>query len=88
LLARVLFDFHALSAKEISVKKNDVVIVKRPINHNWVEIEDPESGLKVISFACEINGFLHQTHFALHLSLVLFIALIATNLDDRGIRRD
>ena len=42
-----MFDFHALSSKEISIKKHDIVIVKRAINHNWVEIEDPESGLKV-----------------------------------------
>lgn len=49
-LARALFDFHALSSREISVKKGDVVIIQRPVNHNWVEVEDTLSGLKV-SFA-------------------------------------
>jgi SH3 domain len=47
LLARVLFDFNALSSREISVQKGDIVIVHRPIDHNWIEIEDSQSGLKV-----------------------------------------
>ncbi|RWS30325.1 sorbin and SH3 domain-containing protein 2-like isoform X28, partial [Leptotrombidium deliense] len=46
LLARVLFDFHALSSRELSAKKGDIVIVHRPVNHNWVEVEDSQSGLK------------------------------------------
>ena len=46
-LARVIFDFHALSSREISVHKGDIVIVLRPIDHNWVEVEDTQSGLKV-----------------------------------------
>ena len=49
-LARVLFDFHALSSREISVKKGDIVIIQRAVNHNWVEVEDSQSGLKVIIF--------------------------------------
>ncbi|XP_015794645.1 sorbin and SH3 domain-containing protein 1 isoform X4 [Tetranychus urticae] len=46
LLARVLFDFHALSSREISAKKGDIVIIHRPVNHHWVEVEDSQSGLK------------------------------------------
>lgn len=46
MLARVLYDFHALSSRELSVKKGDIVIIERPINHNWVEVEDSQSGLK------------------------------------------
>ncbi|XP_074593209.1 uncharacterized protein LOC141848957 isoform X4 [Brevipalpus obovatus] len=46
ILARVLFDFHALSGREISIKKGDIVIITQPIDHNWVEIEDSQSGLK------------------------------------------
>ncbi|RWS09395.1 uncharacterized protein B4U79_04172 [Dinothrombium tinctorium] len=46
LLARVIFDFHALSPRELSIKKGDIVIVHRPVNHNWVEVEDSQSGLK------------------------------------------
>ena len=49
-LARVLFNFHALSPREISVEKGDIVIIQRAVNHNWVEIEDSQSGLKVIIF--------------------------------------
>lgn len=47
LLARVLFNFHALSSREISVRKGDIVIIHRPVNHHWVEVEDSQSGLKV-----------------------------------------
>lgn len=47
-LARVMFDFHALSVREISVQKNDTVIVRKQIDANWFEIEDPASGLRGI----------------------------------------
>lgn len=46
-LARAMFDFHALSPAELSLKKSDVVIIKKPIDHNWLEVEDAQSGLKV-----------------------------------------
>lgn len=46
-LARAMFDFHALSPRELSLKKGDVVIVRKPIDHNWLEVEDAQSGLKV-----------------------------------------
>lgn len=46
-VARVLYDFYALAARELSVKKGDLVVVHRPIDHNWVEVEDSQSGLKV-----------------------------------------
>lgn len=55
-LARVLFDFHALSSRELSVKKGDIVIIHRPINHHWVEIEDTQSGLKVKSKSNNITN--------------------------------
>jgi sorbin and SH3 domain-containing protein 1 len=44
-LARVLFDFLALATRELSVKKGDLVLINRPVNHNWVEVEDTYSGL-------------------------------------------
>lgn len=46
-LARVMYDFHALASRELSAKKDDIVIIRRPVNHNWAEVEDPQSGLKV-----------------------------------------
>jgi len=45
-LARVLYDFHAQSPRELSVKKGDILILRRPIDHNWLEVEDSQSGLK------------------------------------------
>lgn len=48
LFAKVLRDFRAVRENEISVKKGDIVIISRPIDHNWLEIEDTSSGLKVI----------------------------------------
>ena len=45
-LARVMYDFHALSPREIAVQKNDVVILRKQIDANWFEIEDPQSGLR------------------------------------------
>ena len=48
-LARVMYDFHALASRELSAKKGDIVIIRRPVNHNWAEVEDPQSGLKVSS---------------------------------------
>lgn len=49
-LARAMYDFHALSPREISVKKGDVVIIRKAIDHNWLEVEDAQSGLKVKIF--------------------------------------
>jgi len=46
-LARAMYDFHALSPRELSMKKGDVVIIRKPIDHNWLEVEDAQSGLKV-----------------------------------------
>lgn len=46
-LARAMFDFHALSPREIAMKKGDVVIIRKVIDHNWLEVEDAQSGLKV-----------------------------------------
>lgn len=51
-LARVLFDFHAQSPRELSVKKGDILIIRRPIDHNWLEVEDSQSGLKVRWSSC------------------------------------
>ncbi|CAL1273098.1 unnamed protein product [Larinioides sclopetarius] len=39
LLGRALFDFNAESAKEISLKKGDVVLVFRQLDKNWYEGE-------------------------------------------------
>ncbi|GIY94387.1 hypothetical protein CEXT_777672 [Caerostris extrusa] len=39
LLARALFDFHAESSKEISLKKGDSVLVLRQLDKNWYEGE-------------------------------------------------
>lgn len=47
-LARVMYDFHALSPREISVQKNETVIIRKQIDANWFEIEDPSSGLRGI----------------------------------------
>jgi hypothetical protein len=41
-----MYDFHALSPREIAVQKNDVVILRKQIDANWFEIEDPQSGLR------------------------------------------
>lgn len=48
-LARVMYDFNALASRELSAKKGDILIIRRPVNHNWAEVEDPQSGLKVRS---------------------------------------
>lgn len=60
LLARVLFDFHALSSREISAKKGDIVIIHRPVNHHWVEVEDSQSGLKVSLIFIKSNSSFHH----------------------------
>lgn len=39
LLGRALFDFNAESAKEISLKKGDVVLISRQLDKNWYEGE-------------------------------------------------
>ena len=46
-MARVLYNFQALAARELSVKKGDLVLINKPVNHNWVEVEDTDSGLIV-----------------------------------------
>lgn len=46
-LARVLYDFNALANRELSVRKGDLVLINKPVNHNWVEVEDTYSGLIV-----------------------------------------
>ena len=45
LFAKVLRDFRAVRANEISVQKGDIVIIRKQIDYNWVEIEDCQSGL-------------------------------------------
>lgn len=45
LFAKVLRDFRAVRHNEISVKRGDIVIIRRQIDYNWVEIEDCQSGL-------------------------------------------
>lgn len=46
-MARVIYDFHAQDRNELAVKKGDLVIVRKEINPNWVEVEDNSSGLLV-----------------------------------------
>lgn len=48
-VARVMFDFQAVARNELAVKKGDLVLVRRTVNHNWVEVEDCSSGLVVSS---------------------------------------
>ncbi|XP_055932364.1 mucin-2-like isoform X1 [Argiope bruennichi] len=51
LLARALFDFNAESAKEISLKKGDVVLISRQLDKNWYEGEKNGSiGIFPISY--------------------------------------
>lgn len=45
LFAKVLRDFRAVRANEISVQRGDIVIIRKQIDYNWVEIEDCQSGL-------------------------------------------
>lgn len=46
-MARVIYDFHAQSRNELAVKKGDLVIVRKTVSLNWVEVEDSASGLVV-----------------------------------------
>lgn len=46
-MARVIYDFHAQSQNELAVKKGDLVIVRKTVSYNWVEVEDSASGLVV-----------------------------------------
>lgn len=46
-MARVIYDFQAMGRNELAVKKGDHVLVRRTVNHNWVEVEDCSSGLVV-----------------------------------------
>lgn len=41
-----MYNFQAMNPREISAKRDDVVILKRQIDANWFEIEDPHSGLR------------------------------------------
>lgn len=41
-----MYDFHAITSREIAMKKDDIVILRKQIDPNWVEIEDPASGLR------------------------------------------
>lgn len=50
-LARVIYDFHAQNQNELSVKKGDLVIVRKTVSYNWVEVEDSASGLVVSQLA-------------------------------------
>ncbi|KAK4336868.1 hypothetical protein RND71_043903 [Anisodus tanguticus] len=45
IFAKVLRDFRAVRENEISVQKGDIVIIRKQIDFNWVEIEDCQSGL-------------------------------------------
>lgn len=45
LFAKVLRDFRAVRPNEISVQRGDIVIIRKQIDWNWVEIEDSQSGL-------------------------------------------
>jgi hypothetical protein len=36
-----------MATRELSVKKGDLVLINRSVNHNWVEVEDTYSGLIV-----------------------------------------
>ncbi len=62
-LARVLFDFLALATRELSVKKGDLVLINRPVNHNWVEVEDTYSGLIVCN---QLFFQFFSTNFLIH----------------------
>ena len=41
----MIYDFHPQNPNEIAVKKGEFITVRKTINQNWVEVEDPNSGL-------------------------------------------